>query len=154
MLRATGIEADEQLRVVDPAQRVLLLPHCLRRVETCKGKYSKHGLLCQSCTPECAINQLRKAALDYGYKGVCVAPGGQLALRFIKEIKPLAIVAVACDKELEEGVRGVREEAQTGQSIAIVIVPLIKDGCVDTEVDMRLALDKIALGCEHTAKTG
>ena len=57
-------------------------------------------------------------------------------------------MAVACDKELQEGIHGVSELAPSGQKpIPIVVIPLSKDGCVDTEVDVRLALEKIALGC-------
>lgn len=141
-------ENEEILSSINPAQRVLLLPHCLRRAETCQGKYSKQGMECQECNPECPIYQLRRVAVQLGYMGVCIAPGGRLALNYVKEKKPLAIVAVACDKELEEGMRGVNELAsESRQEIPIVVIPLSKDGCLDTEVDIRVALEKIALGC-------
>ena len=139
---------------MSPAQRVLLLPHCLRRAETCQGKYSRRGLECQECNPDCPVNQLRRTALDLGYKGVCVAPGGRLALKFIEENKPRAIVAVACDKELQEGIRSVGELAGSHhQVIPVVIIPLSKDGCVDTEVDVKLASEKIAMGCLSPVKS-
>ena len=67
----------------------------------------------------------------------------------------LAIVAVACDKELQEGIRGVSQLSlnHNGQ-IPVVIIPLSKDGCVDTEVDVRLALEEISLGCAMPVKAG
>jgi len=139
---------EEQLSKIDPSQRILLLPHCLRRTETCQGKYSKQGLECCDCNPDCPVNRLRKAAIRFGYKGVCIAPGGQLAVQFVRDNSPQGIVAVACHKELEEGVHGVRELGDVdGPEIPIVVVPLIKDGCVDTEVDLEQALEMIALGC-------
>lgn len=145
-IMATSVE--EQLTLIEPAQRVLLLPHCLRRVETCQGKYTKKGLKCHECNPDCPANQLRQAAIRLGYKGICIAPGGRLAIKYIKEIKPLAIVAVACEKELQEGIHGVSELVGKGQQmIPIVVVPLSKDGCVDTEVDIKIAVEKISLGC-------
>ena len=71
-----------------------------------------------------------------------------MALRFIKENNPLGIVAVACDRELSEGVEGVKEMAKNEQAIpAIVIVPLTSDGCVDTEVDEGMAISAINSGC-------
>lgn len=140
-------DAENGLRLVEPAERILLLPHCLRRTETCQAKYTRQGLQCLECNPDCPINQLRGAALRLGYKGVCIAPGGALALNYVKEKKPLGIVAVACDKELEAGVRGVRESGIELAPIPIIIVPLARDGCVDTEVDIDLALEKIAIGC-------
>ncbi|HEY82755.1 MAG TPA: DUF116 domain-containing protein [Dehalococcoidia bacterium] len=138
--------AEEKLAQIDPSQRILLLPHCLRRVDTCQAKYTKQGLQCVECNPDCTINRLRQAALKLGYKGVCIAPGGQLALRYVKETSPKGIVAVACTKELEEGVHSVTELAGD-EAPPIVIVPLSKDGCVDTEVNEKKALAMIALGC-------
>jgi hypothetical protein len=69
-------------------------------------------------------------------------------LQYVKEKSPKAIVAVACQKELEEGIHGVRELSGSDElALPIVIIPLIKDGCVDTEVDDEQALKMITLGC-------
>jgi hypothetical protein len=138
---------EQQLALVDASERILLLPHCLRRSETCQAKYNKHGLECCGCDPECPVNRLSRAAVELGYKGICVAPGGRLAINYIKETRPKAIVAVACQKELEEGVQGVREiDGGDISEIPIVVIPLLKDGCIDTEVDEEEALETIALG--------
>lgn len=137
----------EKLAQVSPADRVLLLSHCLRPSQTCPGKFDKKGLKCpDDCAEDCIIQRLRSQALSYGYKGVCIAAGGAMALRFIKEHQPRAIVAMACEKELMEGVHGV--EAMTGEEDrpSIVVVPLSKDGCVDTEIDEGQARKAISLG--------
>jgi hypothetical protein len=140
---------DEGLYQVDPSQRVLLLSHCLRPSQTCPGKFDKKGLVCpEDCSENCVIKRLKEAALRTGYKGMCVAAGGAMALRFVKEHSPKGIVAVACNKELSEGVEGVKEMTNDKQEVpAILIVPLISDGCVDTEVDEEQALKAITLGC-------
>jgi hypothetical protein len=79
---------------------------------------------------------------------VCIAPGGRLAVNYVKEKKPQAIVAIACQKELEEGVHGVQELSQSSDPMPVILViPLAKDGCVDTEVDEEQALRMISLGC-------
>jgi len=135
--------AEPRIGAIAPADRVLLLPHCLRPSETCPGKHSKEGLVCpEDCSLPCAIRVLREAALEYGYKGVCVAPGGSMVLRFVEQMAPLAIVAVACEKELELGVTGVKELVAAHRiSMPVVeVVPLTKEGCVDTEVDIEEAL--------------
>ena len=132
----------ERLSLVHPSRRILLLPHCLRRAETCQGKYGKWGLECRECNRECPVNRLRRAAIDLGYKGVCIAPGGRLALNYVQENHPEAIVAVACQKELEEGIDGVHGLSGGNEHIPhIVVIPLAKDGCVDTEVDEEQALE-------------
>ena len=148
--------AEEWLSLIHPSQRILLLPHCLRPSQTCLGKYSKRGLEClEDCTEDCTIGRLRRTALSLGYKGVCIAPGGRLAVKYVKEKSPKAIVAVACQKELEEGIHGVRELGENDKlAPLIVIIPLVKDGCVDTEVDEEQALKIINLGCSLESVKG
>ena len=141
----------EQLSQISPSERILLLPHCLRHSNTCKAKYNQEGLQCIRCNPECSINRLSAAALECGYKGICVAPGGKLAIKFVKKQQPQAIVAIACDKELEEGVQGVKELSDNMVVPVTVIIPLLKDGCIDTEVDELAALEVIEKGCSPRA---
>jgi hypothetical protein len=143
--------AIEKLCRIVPSERVLLLPHCLRQSNTCKAKYNEQGLQCLGCNPECSVNRLRSAAMEYGYKGICVAPGGRLAVKYITEMRPAAIIAVACDKELEEGVKAIQGLAKDDDVPLIVIVPLLKDGCVDTVVDTDEALEVIGAGCVPVA---
>ena len=148
--------AEERFSLIHPSQRILLLPHCLRPSQTCPGKYTKQGLECpEDCAEDCTIGRLRRTALRLGYKGVCIAPGGRLAVKYVKENSPKAIVAVACQKELEEGIHGVRE-LSGGDELAppIVIIPLAKDGCVDTEVDEEQALKIVTLGCSLKSGKG
>jgi hypothetical protein len=141
--------AEEQLSRIEPSQRVLLLSHCLRPSQTCPGKYNRQGLDCpEDCNEDCVIGRLRRTALSLGYKGVCIAPGGRLAVKYVRENSPRGIVAVACQKELEEGIHGVKEIAEgEGYLPPIVVTPLKQDGCVDTEVDEERALAMITLGC-------
>jgi hypothetical protein len=76
-----------------------------------------------------------------------VAPGGRLAVKYIGDTRPRAIVAIACAKELEEGIDGVDVLNGEGYAPLFAVIPLSKDGCVDTEVDVRAALEIIGLGC-------
>lgn len=151
------MESGEQLLAeVSPAERVLLLSHCLRPSQTCPGKVHKRGLVCpEGCTEDCVLGRLRQAALALGYKGVCIASGGSMAYKFVAEQKPRGIVAVACPKELAEGVEAVLDLASSNdEAPAIVVVPLTKDGCVDTEVDEAQALAAISLGCAALPAAG
>ena len=139
---------EELFSNIDPADRILLLSHCLRPSQSCTAKYDKRGLVCiDDCKEDCVIGRLRKAALRLNYKGVCIAPGGSLAIKYVKETRPAGIVAIACQKELKEGVESVREFSDAYNTPVIISVPLTKDGCVDTEVDERLAMKAIYSGC-------
>ena len=122
------------------AERVLLLPHCLRPSQECPGKMTKLGLDCSECTLEdCAIYQLRAAALEAGYSGVCVAPGGRLAVRYLEQRQPAGVIAIACEKELEEGLEAIDQMDWADGKPIVVTFPLSRDGCVDTLVDVAKA---------------
>ncbi len=144
---------EEILKSVDKDKRVLLISHCLRSSKDCTAKMTKAGLECKDdCPTRCTVGRLRIMAQELGYKGVCIAPGGSMALKFIKNNDPEGIVAIACMKELEEGVCAVKElvetkkgDASTGNGPVIVAVPLLRDGCVDTEVDEEEAKKIIEL---------
>ena len=149
-----AIDQRTEFEGIDPGERILLLPHCLRPSEGCRGKHTRSGMECpDDCALPCAIRSLREAALAAGYKGVCIAPGGRLALRYVEEKRPRGIVAVACDKELESGTSGVKEAAAKGMPLpSMIIIPLARDGCVDCEVDEEEAIRMIRLGCQDCAK--
>jgi geranylgeranyl diphosphate synthase type II len=126
---------------VPPERRMLLLPHCLRPAQGCPGTMTREGLICGDCdNPSCAVRPLREAAEKAGYLTVCVAPGGRLAVRRVAETHPEAIVAVACAKELAEGVAAVQALGWNGSTPPIVQIPLLQDGCVNTEVDVAAAI--------------
>jgi squalene-hopene/tetraprenyl-beta-curcumene cyclase len=132
---------------VPPAERVLLVSHCLRKSTGCRATQGEWGLECRHCSESCAINLLSEMAQRLGYKGVCVAPGGSMALNYIRRMQPRGIAAVACRKELEQGIQAVKGQfSSLAGRPAIVVVPLRKDGCVDTEVDLPQAARAIELG--------
>lgn len=143
------VSIEERLSRIAPSERVLLLSHCQRPSQTCPGKFNKKGLVCpEDCNENCAIKRFKETALQAGYKGVCIAAGGAMAIRFVEENNPSGIVAVACDKELAEGVEGVRELAKDEQDMPpILTIPLLTNGCVDTTVDEEQVMKAIVLGC-------
>jgi geranylgeranyl diphosphate synthase, type II len=125
------------IRDFPPEQRMLLLPHCLRPSQGCPGKMTPQGLVCEGCTrTDCQIQPIRDAATNAGYLDVCVAPGGRLAVKRVAEVKPAVIVAVACDKELAEGVAAVRSLGWDQAAPPVIQIPLLMDGCVETKVDL------------------
>jgi hypothetical protein len=140
-------ESERAFSRVSTSERILLVSHCLRRSSGCQAEQGEWGLECKHCTDSCAINRLTDAALRRGYKGVCIAPGGSMALNYVRQTRPRGIVAVACRKELEQGMQAVTAASSSAASRpAIVVVPLSKDGCVDTEVDVPQAIRVIDLG--------
>lgn len=119
-----------------PADRILLLlPHCLQRHD-CQRRITFDPYNCVRCG-ECPVGSLLDLADRTGVN-IAIATGGTLARRHVKELKPLAVVAVACPRDLGQGmldahpvpVAGVENERPLGD-------------CFDTTVDVAAVEKRI-----------
>ncbi len=112
-------------------KRILLLPQCLRSSAHCQAK--EVGVLyeCAHCG-SCKIPEIIAEADSLGYMGVFILKGGRAVIQLISELQPGAILGVACPYE---GFIGIMECERRG--IPVQFVPLTKDGCADTEVDLE-----------------
>ncbi len=132
------------MRTVPPEGRILLLPHCLRRSAHCRARYTREsGLQCEVCDADCPVNRILQAARERHFGAICVAPGGSMAVGFLKEHKLPGILAVACPKELAMGVEAVVGLSRNGWNPVLITLDLTRDGCVDTEVDVDLVVEFI-----------
>ena len=111
-------------------QRLLLLPHCLRQDEGCRGTYDEEGLACASCG-KCVVSSLMNEAQELGYK-VVVAEGTPVILREVINGRAKAVLGVACLDSLENAYASI-----TRMGIPHLSMPLLGDGCVSTEVDLE-----------------
>ena len=85
-----------------PENVLLLLPHCLQN-DKCKELVKDDLRNCKGCG-RCKMKELRALVERYGVP-VCVASGGREAQTRAHEPKVRIILAVACPKELAEGIR-------------------------------------------------
>ncbi|MFA5366138.1 MAG: DUF116 domain-containing protein [Candidatus Bathyarchaeia archaeon] len=117
-------------------ERVVMLPQCLR-AKDCPAEIGKHGYECQQCG-RCSVASIVKTTKELGYKGIFVLPGGSLAQNILQELKPKASLGVACAKELVMGSYLCEKMGIIGQGVA-----LIKDGCINTVVNMKSLKDAL-----------
>ena len=88
-----------------PAERILILtPHCIQR-DTCVHKITRNVENCRQCGG-CSVGSMLGLAHKYGCK-LAVATGGTLARQMVKQARPKAIVAVACERDLTSGIQDV-----------------------------------------------
>jgi len=80
---------------------VVLLPHCLQ-IDDCKIRLTYNIRNCKGCG-RCPIKGLISTADEFGLE-LFVATGGNLARKIVRDIKPSAIVAVACERDLSSGI--------------------------------------------------
>ncbi|OGS22080.1 MAG: hypothetical protein A2252_02670 [Elusimicrobia bacterium RIFOXYA2_FULL_39_19] len=112
-----------------PENVLLLLPHCLQN-DDCEHRLLKTIQNCKNCG-KCDIGNLMNLTEKFGIMAK-VASGGRLAKRWILEIKPDFIIAVACEKELLEGIAAVYPFNVIG-----VINARPNGPCINTRVDAK-----------------
>lgn len=94
-----------QHRVKVPGNRIMILtPHCIQ-LDTCVHKITRNIENCHQCGA-CSVGAMLELAHKYGAH-LAVATGGTLARQMVKQIKPKAIVAVACERDLTSGIQDV-----------------------------------------------
>lgn len=109
-------------------RRILLLPQCLRSSTACAATSDALGLLCEGCG-RCSIDGIQQEAEDLGYV-VLVAEGATAVSELLARGEADAIVGVSCMEALEKFFHPLTRNAIPG-----VAVPLLRDGCVDTQAD-------------------
>jgi len=86
------------------SELLLLLPHCLQW-SLCPHKITINIDNCRRCG-RCQISDLIGLKEKYGIN-LGMATGGTLARRHVREYRPRAIVAVACERDLTSGIQDV-----------------------------------------------
>ncbi len=124
---------------VKPKRILLLMPHCLQ-FSDCAIKITSDVYKCQSCG-KCKIKDLVALSQKYDVH-LSVATGGTLARRRVREAKPQAIIAVACERDLTSGIQ---------DSYPLPVIGIINDRpfgpCFNTSVD----ISKVAEALEFFA---
>lgn len=106
-IRSSFVEVNNQLVRTEkitfkPSEVMVLAPHCLQ-MHDCPHKITANAHNCRRCG-RCSVDRLLELEEKYGIR-VVVATGGTLARKFIKEFRPRAVVAVACERDLTSGIQ-------------------------------------------------
>lgn len=120
---------------VQPRELLLLLPHCLQQSE-CSYRINIDITNCRNCG-NCMIGSLMNLAEKYRIK-VKVVTGGTLARKEIEMLKPKAIIAVACERDLSSGILEASPLPVLGISNERPHGP-----CHNTRVDLKLVEEGI-----------
>ncbi len=87
---------------VDSKDILILLPHCLQN-SACKIRITGEVTECEDCG-QCDITELKKIVIDHRIKSA-IATGGSLARKILGVYRPDIVIAVACHRDLTDGVR-------------------------------------------------
>ncbi len=129
----------EKVSRVEFEDRMVMVPQCLRHPKNCESDMGEWGHDCNRCG-RCQIDELISITEELGYGGFYIVPGSSMAKKLLKQKDYEAVVAVACHSELVEGFEAAHVFDVPAQGI-----PLSKEGCVDTEVDLDRIEEKLRI---------
>jgi hypothetical protein len=109
LIKSSFIEVNNHLvktrGIMVPPERILILaPHCLQK-SFCPHKITNKVENCKRCG-KCKVSALLELTDSYGVK-LAVVPGGTLARKFVRDYRPKAIVAIACERDLTSGIQDI-----------------------------------------------
>ena len=133
----------ETVAAVPFHRRIFLLPQCLRSAKNCKAQIDEFGLLCEECGG-CVIGPLQLEAENLGMMSL-VAEGSTVVGGIIENGGADAVIGVSCLSALEKAFPYMVNHAVPGMA-----VPLLSDGCIDTQVDETMVREMLNL---RSAKT-
>ncbi|MDS1029860.1 DUF116 domain-containing protein [Bacillota bacterium LX-D] len=87
-----------------PADILILAPHCLQW-SGCPHKITLDVQNCKRCE-KCVIDKLHGVCEKY-HVNLVVVTGGTFARKFVKEKRPKAVIAIACERDLTSGIQAV-----------------------------------------------
>jgi geranylgeranyl diphosphate synthase, type II len=119
-------------------RRVLMLPQCLRTKADCPAVMDELGLLCEQCG-RCPTGDIQEEAEDMGYV-VLVAEGTTVVTKLLEQGKVDAVIGVSCLSVLERAFPHLATHAIPG-----IAIPLVRDGCENTQVDLDWVREAIHL---------
>jgi hypothetical protein len=118
--------------------RILILPQCLRPKD-CNAKLNELGYECEKCG-NCEIKKIIELSEKIGYKKTYIVSGGSMVKKILTLERPKACLGIACVKELVLGSFLFEKFGIVPQGLV-----LLKDGCVETAVDMSSLLSSLQI---------
>ena len=123
------------------AERLVLVPHCMRNTRKCKAEDHGSYYLCLECGA-CKIGEISKKAKELNYKGIYILKGGRTIEKLLDKVQPKAVLGVACAFEGAQGFELIENKGKN--NIAVQFISLTKDGCSDTDVDLPEVLNTLS----------
>ncbi len=122
--------------------RMLFLPHCLKKPKGCKARPGEEGIECRktAACKNCPVEIMRNEAKKLGYGHVFIVPGGSMLAKLAEKYKPKAVLGLACKDEVNLGFSKMAEYGVPAQGVM-----LLKDGCKDTEANLEEVKEKMVL---------
>ena len=119
---------------------LILLPHCIQLYD-CEYKITADINNCRVCG-KCVVCNFVDIKNKYKNIDVKIATGGTLARKYVKDLRPNLIIAVACKRDLISGIRDAEPFLVYG-----VFNKIKNESCINTTVaieDIYTILEEIS----------
>ena len=126
---------------IPACKKMVFVPQCIRNIKKCRAKEFGSYYICVECGA-CKVSKISQAVTSLGYFGVRILKGGSTIKKMIAELKPDAILGVAC---YFEGTQGIKECEK--RKIPVYFYPLSKDGCENTDLELDGLIKIMENGC-------
>jgi hypothetical protein len=132
--------AKKKFSSVPFGSRIVFVPHCMRNSEACVAIENDSYYVCRECCG-CKISKISKLIKKLKYRSLYIVKGSSVVGKIIKEKEPKAIIGIACFFEGNQVFKKILKK----KDIATQFVPLMKDGCSGTDIDMKKMEDILYL---------
>mgnify|MGYP000850006762 FL=1 len=119
---------------------LILLPHCIQFYD-CEYKITSDINNCRACG-KCVVYNFVDIRNKYQNIEIKIATGGTLARKYVKDLRPDLIIAVACKRDLISGIRDAEPFLVYG-----VFNKIKNESCINTTVaieDIYAILEEIS----------
>ncbi len=123
----------DKFKQLEAKDVIMVLPHCLRSTD-CPAKLNESGIACVKCG-KCCIGTIKSVSDKKGID-VYIVPGSTFIKNVVKKRPFKGVIGVACPVDLNLAMMSLDKFCPQG-------VYLLKDGCINTIVDVDEVIELI-----------
>lgn len=123
----------DKFKQLEAKDVIMVLPHCLRSTD-CPAKLNESGIECVKCG-KCCIGTIKSVSDKKGID-VYIVPGSTFIKNVVKKRPFKGVIGVACPVDLNLAMMSLDKFCPQG-------VYLLKDGCINTIVDVDEVIELI-----------
>lgn len=123
----------QEFKKLNATDVIMVLPHCLRSLN-CPAVLGESGIECVCCG-QCSISSIKKICDDKRLD-VYIVPGSTFIKNVVRKRPFKGVIGVACPVDLNSAMTSLESFVPQG-------VYLLKDGCINTLVDVDEVIDLV-----------
>ena len=119
------------------SEKAVILPHCLTG-DKCPARFSKNdGVICMKCM-QCRCGEIHKLCEELGWQ-FYISPSANFTRRLSRRKNIGAAIGVACDYEIERGIKSTRINGNgvhlNGRRLIPQVIMAARFDCLNNDVD-------------------